>query len=131
MPSSWKPRRRWRCTTSSARPSGIAYAPQSAQPFEAAASQRVRAFLLLSEIGRQNAIQVDQRRVADTLAVIASTYEEPEKVVELYSRDAELMTGLRNRVMEEQALDWILAHAKVTERPSTFEQVMQPAAART
>ena len=31
----------------------------------------------------------------------------------------------------QQALDWILAHAKVTERPSTFEQVMQPAAART
>ncbi len=102
-------------------------APQSAQPFEPAATQRVRAFLLLNEIGRQNSIQIDQRRVADTLAVIASTYEEPEKVVELYSRDAELMTGLRNRVMEEQAVDWILAHARVSERPSTFEQVMQPA----
>jgi trigger factor len=105
--------------------------PQSPQPFEAAASRRVRAFLLLNEIGAQNSIQVDQRRVADTLAVIASTYEEPEKVVELYSRDAELMHGLRNRVMEEQALDWILAHAHVSERPSTFEQVMQPGTART
>lgn len=100
--------------------------PASAAPFQLAAEKRVRAFLLLNEVARQNKITVDQRRVADTLAGIASTYEEPEKVVELYSKDAELMASLRNRVMEDQVAEWIADHARVSDEQLSFDQVMKP-----
>jgi trigger factor len=59
------------------------------------------------------------------LATIASTYEEPEKVIELYARDQELMNNLRNRVLEDQVIDWIVDRAKVTEEKLTFDQVMK------
>lgn len=103
-----------------------ATAPDSAAPFQVAAEKRVRAFLLLNEVARQNKINVDQRRVADMLASIASTYEEPEKVVELYSKDAELMSSLRNSVLEDQVVDWIADHAKVSDEKLSFDQLMKP-----
>jgi trigger factor len=100
--------------------------PDSTDLFKADAAKRVLAFLLLNEIGRQHQIQVDQRRVADELAMIASTYEEPHKVVEMYSRDEEVMTTLRNRVHEDQVVEWIVAHAKVSEKPLAFQDAMKP-----
>jgi trigger factor len=100
--------------------------PSSIEPFREGATRRVAAFLLISEIAKQNAISLDQRRVADELASIASTYEEPEKVVELYSKDQELMTNLRNRVIEDQVVEWVAEHAKHTERRAGFADVMNP-----
>ena len=103
--------------------------PESAEPFQDGARNRVAAFLLISEVARQNQIQVDQRRVADELASIASTYEEPERVVELYSKDQELMSNLRNRVLEDQVVEWIAEHARRAEREVSFAEVMNPQAA--
>ena len=80
------------------------------------ARRRVAAGVLVGELARQNDIRLDNRRVAETLASIASTYEEPERVVELYQRDPQLMSGLQSRVMEDQVADWIADHAKVTEQ---------------
>jgi trigger factor len=94
--------------------------------FQKDAESRVRAFVLLGEIARQNAIAPDPRRVNEMLATIASTYEEPEKVVELYARDAELMGSLRNRVVEDQVVDWVVEHAKVSEQRMSFTELMQP-----
>ena len=49
-----------------------------------AARRRVAAGCLLAELGRQNEVRLDSRRVSEALAMIASTYEEPEQVIELY-----------------------------------------------
>lgn len=98
------------------------------EPFLPAARRRVAAGILLAEIARQNNIRLDSRRVAETLSTIASTYEEPEKVVELYSRDPQLMGGLQSRVLEDQVVDWVAANAKVTEQPSSFNDIMRPGA---
>ncbi len=100
--------------------------PQSTDPFKDGATKRVRAFILIGELAKQNAIALDQRRVANELASIASTYEEPEKVIELYSKDQEVMANLRNRVLEDQVVEWIAEHAKHTEQRSTFQQVLNP-----
>lgn len=100
--------------------------PADASLFQRDAETRVRAFVLLGEIARQNAIAPDPRRVNEMLATIASTYEEPDKVVELYARDAELMGSLRNRVVEDQVVDWVVEHAKVSEQRLSFTELMQP-----
>lgn len=84
--------------------------------------------LLLSEVARQNQLRVDSRRVAETLAAIASTYEEPDQVVELYNRDPQLMSGLQSRVLEDQVAEWIADHARTTEAKQTFTEVMRPIA---
>lgn len=92
------------------------------------ARRRVAAGLLIAELARQNEIRLDPKRVSEALATIASTYEEPEQVVELYSRDPQLMDALRNRVIEDQVVEWIAEHAKSSEQNLSFSEVMRPVA---
>lgn len=101
--------------------------PSDESLFTQDAQQRVRAFVLLAEIARQNAIVPDQARMRDMLVSIASTYEEPEKVIELYNRDPEMMASLRNRVMEDQVVDWVVSHAQAEERTLPFNELIQQA----
>ena len=92
------------------------------------ARRRVSAGLLIAELARQNDIRLEPRRVSEALSTIASTYEEPEKVVELYSRDPQLMSGLQNRVIEDQVVEWIAEHARCTVQQLSFNDVMRPGA---
>ena len=110
--------------------------PQGQQPppqlIEAAmpmARKRVIAGLLMGEIARKQEIKIDRKRVAEQLAAIASTYEEPEKVIELYNGDPQLMSGLQNRVIEDQVAEWVAEHARTTNLDLSFDDVMRPAGA--
>jgi len=98
------------------------------EPFLPSARRRVAGGMLLAEIARQNQIRIDMRRVSEALSAIASTYEEPEQVVELYSKDPQLMSGLQSRVLEDQVVDWIAENAKVSEKKLSFSEVMRPGA---
>ncbi|CAM5587936.1 trigger factor [Rhodanobacter lindaniclasticus] len=91
------------------------------------ARKRVIAGLLMGEIARKQELKIDRKRVAEQLAAIASTYEEPEKVIELYNGDPQLMSGLQNRVMEDQVAEWVAEHAKTTVQDLSFDDVMRPA----
>jgi trigger factor len=93
------------------------------------AKRRVAAALLLGELARQNEIRLDGRRLSETLNLIASTYEDPSEVVELYRREPQLMQGLQSRVIEDQVIDWIADHADLTEQKLDFQDVMRPMAA--
>lgn len=94
-----------------------------------AARMRVIAGLLMGEIARKQELKLDRTRLAEQLAAIASTYEEPEKVIELYNGDPQLMSGLQNRVMEDQVAEWVAEHAKVTPQNLSFDEVMRPVGA--
>ncbi len=99
-------------------------APSSHSSLASEAQVRVRAFILLAEIARQNEIAPDQNRINTTLAQIASEYDEPQRVVELYAADSDLMVSLRNRVIEDQAIEWVIAHANVTPRRMAFAELV-------
>ncbi len=98
----------------------------SHEPFLTAARRRVAGGLLLAEISRQNDISVDTGRVVEALSAIASTYEQPGEVIELYRNDPQLMSGLQSQVLEDQVVAWIAEHAKVTDQTMSFNEVMRP-----
>ena len=92
------------------------------------ARKRVLVGMLVGEVARRNALTLDPKRVNETLRLIASTYEEPRQVIELYRNDPQLMSGLQSRVMEEQVIDWIAERAKHTEQALSFQEAIgQPA----
>lgn len=95
-----------------------------AELFEAEARRRVQIGLLLSNVISTNELKVDEARVNETIADIASAYEQPAEVVEYYSKNPQLTDNIRNVVLEEQAVEAILAKAKVTEKSATFDEVM-------
>lgn len=97
--------------------------------FMETAQRRVAAAVLLGELARQNELRLDMARLTETLNLIASTYEDPSEVVELYRREPQLMQGLQSRVIEDQVIDWIADHADLTEQQLDFQDVMRPMAA--
>ncbi|MGY0559181.1 trigger factor [Luteimonas sp. A277] len=96
--------------------------------FMEVARRRVLMGLLVGEVARTNKLMLDPKRLNETLRLIASTYEEPEQVIELYRNDPQLMTGLQNRVMEEQVIDWIAERAQHTDEKLTFQEAIAPQA---
>ena len=89
------------------------------------ARKRVLAGLLVGEVARRHDLRLDPKRLNETLRLIASTYEEPEQVVEMYRNDPQLMQGLQNRVMEEQVIDWIAERAQHTVTPLSFQEAIR------
>lgn len=94
--------------------------------FEAQAKRRVQVGLLFAEVIKSNELKVDEDRVKAMIEDIASAYEQPAEVVEYYSNNKELSNNIRNVVMEEQAVDAVLAKAQVTEKPASFDEIMNP-----
>jgi len=92
------------------------------------ARNRVAAGLLVGEIARQNNLILDPARLRETMQLIASTYEDPAQVIELYRNDPNLMRSLQNRVLEEQVIDWIAERANASELPLSFTEAMRPPA---
>ena len=62
----------------------------------------------------------------ETMRLIASTYEQPQEVIDLYRNDPQLMQGLQNRVMEEQVIDWIAEQAKHNDAQLSFQEAIRP-----
>mgnify|MGYP001740388736 FL=1 len=96
--------------------------------FEEQAKRRVLVGLLLSQVIASNELKADEERVKAMIEDIASAYEQPADVVEYYSKNNELMNNIRNVVLEEQAVEAVLAKAQVTEKAATFDEIMNPQA---
>ncbi len=88
------------------------------------AQRRVSLGLLVAEVIRKHDIKLDQDRLRATLHALAETYDDPQQVLDAYNRNPRLMEGLEAMTMEEQVVDLMLSQAVVTDKPSTFNEVM-------
>ena len=88
--------------------------------FEEQAKRRVVVGLLLGEVIRTNELKADEDRVKALIEEMASAYEDPTEVVEFYSKNKELMDNMRN----EQAVEAVLNQAKVSEKATSFNELM-------
>jgi len=93
------------------------------EPFVEAAKRRVALGLLVSEILKSQKIQLDRARVNARLEEIVSTYDNPQEIMQAYRDNREAMSQIHSLVMEEQAVDWLLERAKVTDKPTTFKEL--------
>ena len=92
--------------------------------FEEQAKRRVVVGLLLGEVISTNDLKADEDRVKTLIEEMASAYEDPSEVIEFYSKNKELMNNMRNVALEEQAVEALLAKAKVTDKATTFSELM-------
>ncbi|MDP8098997.1 trigger factor [Pasteurella atlantica] len=95
-----------------------------AELFTEQAKRRVQVGLLFSSVITANEVKVDEELVKEKIAELASAYEDPAEVVEYYAKNKQLTDNIRNVVLEEQAVESILAKAQVTEKTQSFDDVM-------
>lgn len=98
-----------------------------AEQFMGQAEERVRAGLLMGELAQQNEIRVDGAKVREAIDTVASTYEQPAEVVQLYYSNQRLLQQVESSVLEEQVVDWVLENAKVTPKDMSFQDVIAEA----
>jgi trigger factor len=82
------------------------------------AERRIRLGLLLSEIGRTNAIQVSNDELGQAMRAEAGRYPGQERqVMEFFQKNPQAVENLRAPIFEEKVVDFVLELAKVTEVP--------------
>ena len=99
---------------------------KSLQPsmFADQAKRRVSLGLILSEIIKANDIKADEGKVKAKIDSIAEPYDRPEEVVQWYRGDKQRMAEVESLVLEEQVVEWAMQQANVTEKASSFKELM-------
>ena len=92
--------------------------------FEREADKRVRLGLLVGEVIKRENITLDNSLFESTLTEMAASYEQPDQVIDFYRQNQEARKGLESMVLEDQLVSHILDKAKVTEKQSSFEEIM-------
>ncbi len=88
------------------------------------AERRVRLGLLLSEIGRQNGVQVAPDELQRAMRAEAGRYAGQEaQVMEFFRKNPQAVDGLRGPIFEDKTVDFILDQAQVEERTVTPEEL--------
>ena len=91
--------------------------------FAKEAERRVALGLIVSEIVKQQDLKVDAARVRKMVEDIADAYEKPAEIVSMYYNDKNRLAGVEAFILEEQVVDQVLEQAKVTEKPSAFDEL--------
>jgi trigger factor len=93
--------------------------------YEEEARRRVSLGLLIADIIQRNQLQIDPERVRETIENLAQSYEKPDEVVQWYYSNQEMLAGIQTLIMEDTVVEWVAGQAKVTEKTTTFEEIMQ------
>lgn len=92
--------------------------------YRAIAERRVRLGLLLSEIGRRNAIKVTQEELNRALVAEARRYPGHEReVLDLFRKNDQAVERLRAPLYEDKTVDFILELVRLTDRSISIEEL--------
>ena len=97
--------------------------------FSEQAERRVRIGLLLGEVIREQDIKADDARVKTLIESLATAYEDPSEVVDYYFKNERLLNNMRDLAVEDQAIEFLLSKAQVTEKQTSFDEVINKAGA--
>ncbi len=94
--------------------------------YEEIAERRVRLGLYLSDIGRQNDLQVTQEELSGAIMEHARQFPGQEQMVfEYYQKNPENMEELRGPIIEDKAVDFVLDKVKVKDKKVSIEDLLK------
>jgi trigger factor len=97
-----------------------------AEMFQDQASKRVVLGLLVNAIVEEKSLSADADLVKEKITEMASSYEEPEQVINYYYSNEEQLNQIQNLVLEEQVIDTVIAEAVVTTEAMGYEEAIKP-----
>ncbi|MBT4855281.1 MAG: trigger factor [Halieaceae bacterium] len=95
--------------------------------FKDQAERRVKLGLLLGEMITKFELRADPAKVKEAIEDIASTYQEPEEVINWYYSENEQLAQVESRVLEDQVVDKILEGAEIEDQQSTYQDALAAA----
>jgi trigger factor len=92
--------------------------------FQEAARRRVQLSLLVSEVIKNANIQVNQSQVQARFQELVQQYPDALQAVEQYRTNPQMRRQMEAAVLEDQVVDWLLERARVTDKESSFKELM-------
>jgi trigger factor len=94
------------------------------EPLVEPARRRVALGLLFNDLIRREKLLPDPKRSEERLDEMVSAYGDAAAMKRAYLQNPDAMRQVESLALEDQVVDWILAHAKVRETESTFKELM-------
>jgi trigger factor len=94
------------------------------ESLETGARRRVALGLILNEVIRHAGIQPNAAQVQKRLDELVSTYSDPDEARRQYLSNEAATRQLQMSVLEDQAVEWIVNAAGVTDQPASFKDIM-------
>lgn len=88
------------------------------------ARRRVMLSLIFSELVKHEHLEARPEQVKQLVEDFAQTYEKPEEVMQWYYGDPRRLADVENLVVENNAVEWVLSKAKVTDKTFSFDELM-------
>ena len=102
--------------------------PIDASWFTDQAMRRVKLGLLLAELVKAKDLHAKPDQVRAIVDDYAQSFEDPKEVVRWYYSQPQRLAEAEALAMENNVVDWVLANAKVIDKPVTFDELMGNAA---
>lgn len=95
-----------------------------AESFVEAAQRRVALSLLINEVISTAGLKLDQAKVQVRFEELAQQFPDAAQAVQTYRSNPQIRRQMEAAVMEDQAVEWLVERAKITEKPSSFKEIM-------
>ncbi len=98
-----------------------------AELFKDQAEKRVVIGLLMNAVIEANELTPSAEKVAQLIEEVAATYQDPEEVRNYYNSNPQQKSQVEALALEEQAVEKVLAGAKISQAEATYEEVIRAA----
>jgi trigger factor len=95
--------------------------------FKENAERRVRLGLVLAELVGKFALKADGDKVRATIEEMASTYQDPDEVINYYYSNQEQLAAIESRVLEDQMVEKLLENAHIVEKACSYQDALAQA----
>ena len=92
--------------------------------FEDQAKRNVHLRLILAELVNKNELHATPDQVRAMVNEFAKSFEQPEEVVRWYYADPQRLDEPMGLATEENVVNWVLEHAKVSDKSVSFDELM-------
>ena len=98
--------------------------PLNQQAFEETARRRVALGLVIAELARAESLQPKPAEVRALVEQEAQSYESPAEVVKWFYMQPQRLSEMEALALEGNVVKWVLAKAKVLDKPVAFDELM-------
>jgi trigger factor len=96
----------------------------SAESMLEPAKRRVALSLLINEVIKTANINLDQAKVHTRFEEIAQQFPDAAQAMQQYRGNPQIRRQMEATVLEDQVVEWLLERAKVSDKQSTFKEIM-------
>jgi trigger factor len=92
--------------------------------FSEQAERRVKLGLVVAEMISQYELTAEPAKIRERIEEIASTYQDPEEVINWYYSENEQLAGIESRVLEDAVVEKLVAEAAVQDIELSYEDAL-------